>query len=433
MSAQIQVQPMSVHDSTPVSQPIFHNPNSNPNPAPNAHLQNQNQSQAQGQQHAQPNPNSYQPSHPSYGTSTPSSIASPPHSTITITNGTTIPTHPGRTQTIQTITPILHGKPVPGPEYQVVSTNPQYNGTVSTTGGAAGILPIPKEIIEKVKWEVDAAFYVPVAARELAQTGVIHLPLNEIEKAKAHQLLDYCLFGEGANLYRNVLAKGDALRFREKLASFEKREVAKPDFNIGAIKDQIKIEIRNDIANQLRAEIKAELRSQLRAEIMDEVHSEISKVNARIDKLQNYVVDLHNKQNDELTARILAVANRVDGLKRDFNIFVDQVHIKEMNRVLLAAGRWAHPVPTLKGNYGPDNLETWNDGRWTLYIPDVIKNLPTDQLVQWLESYCIGEHSRNFTFLKDVPTHVKRSILFHFIGGKNDPNFFHNEQKVIQF
>ncbi|WWD07628.1 hypothetical protein V865_005729 [Kwoniella europaea PYCC6329] len=299
-----------------------------------------------------------------------------------------------------------------------------------STIARSGVLPIPKEIIDKVKWETEACFYVPIAAKELAEKGVIHLPLNEVEKTKAHQLLDYCLFGEGANLYRNVLAKGDALRFREKLDSFEKKvEHQHTDINIGSIKDQLKFEL----LAQLKAELKDELRSQLKAEIMDEVHTEISKINGRIDKLHNYVVELHSKQNDELSARIVAVANRVDGLKREFSIFVDQIHIKEINRVLLAAGRWAHPVPTLKGNYGPDNLEIWNDGRWTLYVPDVIKNLPEDQLDQWLESYWIGEHSRNFTFLKDVPVHVKRAILFYFIGGKCDPNFFPNEQKAIHF
>ncbi|OCF76977.1 hypothetical protein I204_02686 [Kwoniella mangroviensis CBS 8886] len=303
-----------------------------------------------------------------------------------------------------------------------------------STIARSGVLPIPKEIIDKVKWETEACFYVPIAAKELAEKGVIHLPLNEVEKTKTHQLLDYCLFGEGANLYRNVLAKGDALRFREKLDSFEKKaEHQHTDINIGSIKDQLKFELKNELLAQLKAELKDELRSQLRAEIMNEVNTEISKINGRIDKLQNYVVELHSKQNDELSARIVAVANRVDGLKREFKIFVDQVHIKEINRVLLAAGRWAHPVPTLKGNYGPDNLETWNDGRWTLYVPDVIKNLPEDQLDQWLESYWIGEHSRNFTFLKDVPVHVKRAILFYFIGGKCDPNFFPNEQKAIHF
>ncbi|WVW78406.1 hypothetical protein I302_100360 [Kwoniella bestiolae CBS 10118] len=502
---------MTSHNPTPVSQPVFHNPNSNQPP----HVQ---QPQYPGQ-------NNYQqhPANVGYSSSTPSGVTSPTHSTITITNGTTIPVaHP---PTIHGTTPIISGKPVQGgvapvhPEISssggiivfnpatgtqtgvgsapdksqggpivlappgggpivVVDANkpntgvqepngatvvfnpakgdsstvhsgsttvyhpPTTNSSVVQSGSntvydsavvRTGTLAIPREIIDKVKWETEACFYVPIAAKELAEKGVIHLPLNEVEKTKAHQLLDYCLFGEGANLYRNVLAKGDALRFREKLASFEKKAEPKTEINISSIKDQLKFELKNDLLAQLKSELKAELRSQLRAEIMDEVHTEISKINGRIDKLQNYVVDLHNKQNDELSARIVAVANRVDGLKREYNTFVDQVHIKDMNKVLLAAGRWAHPVPTLKGNYGPDSLETWNDGRWTLYVPDVIKNLPSDQLDQWLESYCIGEHSRNFGFLRDVPVHVKKAILFHFIGGKCDPEFFPNEQKVLHF
>ncbi|WVQ69301.1 uncharacterized protein L199_007518 [Kwoniella botswanensis] len=138
------------------------------------------------------------------------------------------------------------------------------SNTVFTSSDSAiarsGVLPIPQEIIDKVKWETEACFYVPIAAKELAEKGVINLPLNEDEKTKAHQLLDYCLFGEGANLYRNVLAKGDALRFREKLDSFEKKaEHQSTDINIGSIKDQLKFELKNELLAQLKAELGAEL------------------------------------------------------------------------------------------------------------------------------------------------------------------------------
>ncbi|WWD00637.1 hypothetical protein V866_007572 [Kwoniella sp. B9012] len=94
-----------------------------------------------------------------------------------------------------------------------------------------------------------------------------------------------------------------------------------------------------------------------------------------------------------------------EGLKKEYDNFVEQVNVREINRVLLEIPRWAHP-------------------KWNLFLPSAIKEMSMGDLDKWLTFYGIGKDCKDFGFLKDVNKKGKQALLYNFIEGSNKPSDF---------
>ncbi|WWD07621.1 hypothetical protein V865_005722 [Kwoniella europaea PYCC6329] len=128
------------------------------------------------------------------------------------------------------------------------------------------------------------------------------------------------------------------------------------------------------------------------------------------------------KKEEEIEASERSTKIDHEGLEKEFNNFVEQVSVREMNRVLLEIQSWAHPVPDLKGDYNP--TRTPNSGKWNLFLPSAIKEMSMGDLDKWLTFYGIGKDCKDFGFLKDVNKQGKQALLYNFIEGSNKPSDF---------
>ncbi|OCF58766.1 hypothetical protein L486_03256 [Kwoniella mangroviensis CBS 10435] len=145
----------------------------------------------------------------------------------------------------------------------------------------------------------------------------------------------------------------------------------------------------------------------------------------RTDEMDHQLKRLEGQMNDrikeeekmEVTKRSIKTDH--DGLRKEFNNFVEQVNVREMNRVLLEIPRRAHPVSNLRGDSNPS--KTSNNG---LFLPCAIKEMKMDDLDKWVTFYGIGKDCKDFGFLEDVNKQGKQALLYNFIGGSNKPSYF---------
>ncbi|WVQ98100.1 hypothetical protein IAU59_005222 [Kwoniella sp. CBS 9459] len=72
----------------------------------------------------------------------------------------------------------------------------------------------------------------------------------------------------------------------------------------------------------------------------------------------------------------------VERLERRSKSFIDETHIRTMNRALLLNGQWAHPVPSLDGLQSPQGLEAFPKGEWPSHLPHTTKGLIVEDLTQ---------------------------------------------------
>ncbi|WWC86861.1 uncharacterized protein L201_001740 [Kwoniella dendrophila CBS 6074] len=147
------------------------------------------------------------------------------------------------------------------------------------------------------------------------------------------------------------------------------------------------------------------------------------------EKLKMLEVDTENIKEDMARAsdNIEEVEGGLSVECKTHNIVVKQHQIRAMNSVLIAAGRWALPVPTSDDRYAPAGLKDFpQPGEWALHSPHRIQELNQEDLDDWLEAYGLGEKCHNFGSM-EVTSQQKRAFLFHFIGGNYNLSFFQAE------
>ncbi|WRT64734.1 uncharacterized protein IL334_001668 [Kwoniella shivajii] len=162
--------------------------------------------------------------------------------------------------------------------------------------------------------------------------------------------------------------------------------------------------------------------------VINHTNDNMRDIDGNFNKLEKTCKIINEKVQGE-ARRMEEGTKKMDEFKQEFALFVEQVNVREMNRVLLEGGRWLHPLPTMKGLFSPEGLKAFPNSRWAFWHSDNIRHLSSKDLDKWLEAYQIGADSpssgeNTLKFLNDVPIQVKRAILSNFVGGSCKPSFF---------
>ncbi|WWC86858.1 uncharacterized protein L201_001737 [Kwoniella dendrophila CBS 6074] len=163
---------------------------------------------------------------------------------------------------------------------------------------------------------------------------------------------------------------------------------------------------------------------------LDRIDARVDRDDVRFSKVDSKFEDLFNqvsisrKNIEQLTLRANqskvnqdrweSSLEEVDNMKTRMEFAIEQVQVREMNQVLRAISRGAHPVPTLNGMRCPEGKIPFpgdSKHKWVLSLPEDIQKLSEPDLESWLDAYEISQVSRDFDFMTKVSTEDKKAFL----------------------